>query len=484
MQYLFIFFLVSLLNACQVDPEFWYNSNKQELKTELTKWQDEYDKQKKIFNIDLNQNSIFWLIVPHAGYKYVGPILTQAYVPFYNLDLDKIIILSPLHQASNKIFAPDCKNIQTVLGKLKTSTIPGFKITKLPKEHAFSNQLPFLFKLQRSIRKNPIVYPVFIGNSSEEDLNYNLDQLQKFITPKTLIIVSSDLTHLGKRFKFTPNISQTILDNNILKSISNLDINEFEKSLDDAGHTVCGEKPLNFLIKLLKKLPILELRSKTLVYDNSKNIFPSHDQNDDSSVGYGVIFGSGQLLYLTNKQKINILEYTKSYFKILLKSKSITDLAVSKNMNFTNNLPNPYGLFVTIKNKKNNHELRGCLGLLKSNDKNFLQQLNSRIKALAEHQDTRFKKISLEEYSDLTFEISILMNPEKTDFNLFDINDGLILNHLKDGFKYNSIYIPGVIIDAKWDKLKAFEQLSLKAGLSTDDWKKANFQSIKSMIIK
>ena len=69
-------------------------------------------------------------------------------------------------------------------------------------------------------------------------------------------------------------------------------------------------------------------------------------------------------------------------------------------------------------------------------------------------------------------------------FNLFDINDGLILNHLKDGLKYNSIYIPGVIIDAKWDKLKAFEELSLKAGLSINDWKKANFQSIKSIIIK
>ena len=90
------------------------------------------------------------------------------------------------------------------------------------------------------------------------------------------------------------------------------------------------------MIKLLKKLPILEIRSKTLFYDNSKNILPNLDQNDDSSVGYGVIFGSGQLLYLTNKQKINILEYTKSYFKILLKSKSITDLAVSKNMNFIN----------------------------------------------------------------------------------------------------------------------------------------------------
>jgi uncharacterized protein (TIGR00296 family) len=139
-------------------------------------------------------------------------------------------------------------------------------------------------------------------------------------------------------------------------------------------------------------------------------------------------------------------------------------------------LPNPYGVFVTIKN---NGQLRGCLGFLDAYDKNFSTQLVSRIKALAQGQDTRFSQIKLSEFPDLHFDVSVLMSPQETSLAHFDLDDGIILTHKKG----TAIYIPGVVREQGWDAKAAFESLAEKAGLTKDSWQESKLESIKSVII-
>ena len=456
--------LFILISTCEIKPDFWYSAQKNELEAQLTAWQKQSEAQ--VAKINSTANSLNWLILPHAGYKYVGNLLTQGYLPYYGASIDKIIFLAPLHSSRTEIFAPECNEIKTVLGSLKVGKIKNFKLEKLPQEHSFGNHLPFLFKLQNSIKNKPLVYPIFVGNYSK----LNLAELAKFITPKTLIIVSTDLSHIGERFDFSPSEKQEKLDRDILKAIEKLHLSELEQAYDAAGKTVCGIRPLKLLIELLNNLPLLNIELKNIIYDNSQNI--TGEIPADSSVGYGVVSGQAQLWQLPEQEKVKILNFTKNYFKYLLDPST----SKPKLKTVADKLPNPYGVFVTIKN---NGQLRGCLGLLDAYDKNFSTQLISRIKALAEGQDNRFSQIKLAELPDLHFDVSVLMSPQTTSLVYFDLQDGVILTHPKG----RAIYIPGVIEEQGWDAVTAFESLAEKAGLKKDSWQESKLESIKSVVI-
>jgi AmmeMemoRadiSam system protein B/uncharacterized protein (TIGR00296 family) len=456
--------LFVLINCCEIPPNFWYAPKKNELEAQLLTWEKKYKQQ--LSRNNLSANSLNWLILPHAGYKYVGDLLTQGYLPFYGTSIDKIIFLAPLHAGERDIYVPKCTEIKTVLGSLKVGNMPNFQAKKLPQEHAFGNHLPFLFKLQNSIKNKPLVYPLFVGNYNQA----TLADLAKFITPKTLIIVSTDLSHIGERFNFTPGEKQEKLDQDILKAIEKLNLSELEQAYQAAGRTVCGIKPLKLLIELLNNLPLIKIESQDIIYDNSTNI--TGETLTDSAVGYGVVSGQAQLWRLPEHEKSKILNFTKKYFNYLL------DPTLPKPLlkTMADKLPNPYGVFVTIKNKG---QLRGCLGFLDAYDKNFSTQLVSRIKALAEGQDTRFSQIKLSEFPDLHFDVSVLMSPQETSLAYFDLNDGIILTHEKG----RAIYIPGVVREQGWDAKTAFESLAEKAGLPNDSWQDSKLESIKSVVI-
>jgi AmmeMemoRadiSam system protein B len=456
--------LCILIRCCEIPPVFWYSDQKNELAAQLSTWQKKYEKQ--ITKNNLAANSLGWLILPHAGYQYVGDLLTQGYLPYYSTAIDKIVFLAPLHSGITEIYSPECNEIKTVLGSLKVGKIKNFALKKLPQEHAFGNHLPFLFNLQNSIKNKPLVYPLFVGNYNQA----NLAELSKFITPKTLIIVSTDLSHIGERFNFTPAEKQEKLDQDILKAIEKLNLSDLQEAYEAAGQTVFGIRPLKLLVELLNNLPLINIELKNIIYDNSQNI--AHDKFADSSVGYGVVSGQAQLWLLPEQDKAAILNFTKKYFKHLLNPAEPKPIFKT----IADNLPNPYGVFVTIKNKG---QLRGCLGFLNAYDKNFSTQLISRIKALADGQDMRFARIKLAEFPDLHFDVSVLMSPQATSLADFDLDDGIILTHEKG----NAIYIPGVVREQGWDATAAFESLAEKAGLTKDSWQESKLESIKSVVI-
>jgi AmmeMemoRadiSam system protein B len=73
--------LFILINCCEIPPNFWYSAQKNELRAQLLTWEKKYKQQ--LSRNNLSANSLNWLILPHAGYKYVGDLLTQGYLPFY-----------------------------------------------------------------------------------------------------------------------------------------------------------------------------------------------------------------------------------------------------------------------------------------------------------------------------------------------------------------------------------------------------------------
>lgn len=122
-----------------------------------------------------------------------------------------------------------------------------------------------------------------------------------------------------------------------------------------------------------------------------------------------------------------------------------------------------------------NNELRGCIGSLESYQELWKDVIDNSINAA--FNDPRFNPLDKNELKNVNIEISILSVAKKLNFKTpedllkkIDMKMGLIL---KKGF-YSSTFLPQV-----WEqipeKINFLEHLSLKAGLTKDDWKSSNF---------
>jgi AmmeMemoRadiSam system protein A len=125
--------------------------------------------------------------------------------------------------------------------------------------------------------------------------------------------------------------------------------------------------------------------------------------------------------------------------------------------------------FVTITI---NSELRGCIGSLEAHQELYRDVIDNAFNAA--FNDPRFKPLDKSELSKIKIEISVLSEPKKLGigedvFNKIDNKMGLILR--KDF--YTSTFLPQVWEQIP-DKKEFLEQLSRKAGMGREDWKRAN----------
>ncbi|MCH3917225.1 MAG: AmmeMemoRadiSam system protein A [Spirochaetia bacterium] len=125
------------------------------------------------------------------------------------------------------------------------------------------------------------------------------------------------------------------------------------------------------------------------------------------------------------------------------------------------------GAFVTLNEGK---DLRGCIGYIIG-----IKPLYKQIPMLAVEAafaDPRFPPVRKEEYSLLSFEISILSVPrtiaELDEFVLH--RDGIILTV----GSYRAVFLPQVADETGWSKQEMLDALSRKAGLPADAWKSRN----------
>lgn len=132
----------------------------------------------------------------------------------------------------------------------------------------------------------------------------------------------------------------------------------------------------------------------------------------------------------------------------------------------------PSGAFVTI-NRYPSGELRGCIGYPEP-----VFPLGTAIIEAARSacHDPRFCPLSFKEAKECVFEVTILTPPEIIDYttpedliNKIEIGrDGLIMSHRGR----RGLLLPQVPTERGWDTVTYLEQLSMKAGLPADIWKK------------
>jgi len=233
------------------------------------------------------------VLVPHAGYEFSGPCAAWAYKEIAESKFPKtFIILAPDHNGLHFDFATVTEDFETMLGvvKIDKEFIDKLLETKLVKktnalqEHSLEVQLPFLQLSNKDEMNNIKIVPIICPTDSNiKELAEEITKISKDI----VVIISSDFTHYGTRFGFTPfkfNIKQSIsdLDKGAIKHILNYDSDSFLKYINKTKATICGKYPIALGLEILKQLE--SKNSEVLCYYDSTKIIP-----DDSQVSYAAI---------------------------------------------------------------------------------------------------------------------------------------------------------------------------------------------------
>ena len=160
---------------------------------------------------------------------------------------------------------------------------------------------------------------------------------------------------------------------------------------------------------------------------------------------------------LSKKQQKELLNIAKTTVEKFVSEGKVADFKITDER-----LMKPEGVFVTI-NK--NGELRGCIGLIVSTGKPLWK--NVRDMAIAATEDNRFAPVSVAELPDLTYEISVLSQPQEIK-NWQEIKlgeHGVIVSRGRN----KGVFLPQVAAETGWDLEEFLSQLCYqKAGLPPD----------------
>lgn len=182
------------------------------------------------------------LIVPHAGYIYSGSTAATAYARLL-VDpdqIERVLLLGPAHRvylAGMAIPSVDC--FATPLGQVRLDRagldalleLPGVEVNDEAhrEEHSLEVQLPFL----QTVLPDFSLLPVVVGGAGPDRVAALIDAVAA--TPKTLVVISSDLSH------FHEYRSAQALDARTCARI-------LARDSDLNGEEACGARAINGLM--------------------------------------------------------------------------------------------------------------------------------------------------------------------------------------------------------------------------------------------
>jgi AmmeMemoRadiSam system protein B/AmmeMemoRadiSam system protein A len=429
------------------------------------------------FAMDTDSDAIRAVIVPHAGYMYSGKVAAAV----YNLladkkNVDRIIILGPSHEIPFAgIAVPNFIQYRTPLGTLVVdlNTITSLKRNRIvvsgdqyfKPEHSIELQLPFI---QRAIPRAHIV-PIVVGSLSDAQITDVAALLKDFITPKTLVIISSDFTHYGSNFNYVPftdnvllNIDQ--LDSAVLHPIQHQKRTGFEKVIGQTHDTVCGYNPICILLELIKQQAFGTVTTRLVAHDSSYTV-----TNDPRSiVTYASLIVTTELHNdkLNTQEQRELLTYARATLQESFKQ-TVAPALIKPIM--TPLLEKPHGAFTTIwkLDKGLDRELRGCMGQVVTT-KPLYEIVAEKILDSAYH-DPRFQPVRQSELKNLQIQISVLQDPKpvKSYKDIVLHKHGIILTN-EDR---SALFLPTVPREFGFSLIQTLQELSVKAGLPRNAWK-------------
>ncbi|MCJ7755927.1 MAG: AmmeMemoRadiSam system protein B, partial [Thermoanaerobaculales bacterium] len=207
------------------------------------------------------------LVVPHAGYAFSGEVAGKAFAALETKGLRRVIILGPSHHRAFSGGALPAKGIDgfdTPLGEVRVDKEAVESLREKPDfggpsaahgpEHSLEVELPFL----QVIAPNAEIIPILVGNETDSEIARRMAKaLAPLLDEGTAVIVSSDFTHHGDRYRWTP-FSEPDLGTKLLHlgqvtagRLAAMDPDGFTYQVEVSGDTVCGVRPAMVLVELL-----------------------------------------------------------------------------------------------------------------------------------------------------------------------------------------------------------------------------------------
>lgn len=438
------------------------------------------------------------LVLPHAGYRYSGPVAARAVKRAQGMAFKRVIVLGPAHRSGGYrgLSILDVSAYQTPLGeipldqeaitRLRADPLVRSRPSLHAREHSIEMELPLL---QRTLAPGWRLVPILVGRiSDEQTFHHAADLIRPLLDAQTLVVVSSDFTHYGPRFGYLPfpHDAQTgrhleELDLGAFRHIAQKDPHGFWEYHERTGITACGFGPLMILLDLLPE----DARVERVEYTTSGAL--TGDFENSVSYVAAVVTDAHALGESTAADPPPDPEGTLSpehseqglpeaHLKWLLGlARRSVQAAVSGSPDaeralkeYTTLVPEPLGrngaAFVTLRE---DGRLRGCIGNTLAREPLYLSVAhNARFAAL---RDPRFNPVETKELDKLDLEISILSAPRPVD-SYRDIllgRDGVILR--KDG--HIAVFLPQVAGEQGWDLEETLTHLSRKADLPSDAWR-------------
>lgn len=409
------------------------------------------------------------LISPHAGYPFSGVIAATGYKTLRNSGIKNVIIIGPSHQVPFTGMAVFESGVWlTPLGEVKINERLAKKMVDSSpifisdskvhfNEHSIEVQIPFLQYILDDFELVPIMMGIQdepIAVTASEALARVLKYEDNFI-----LIASSDLYHGYSVEECEKYDAYTV--GLILKG----DEREIIREANSGRAMACGAGPVATVIGTLKRL--FPVNIQLLAYTNSSRVTGSFS---GYVVGYASIAVSKieeEDDYLTREEKEYLIQIAKEAVYNAIRGKSYSPPPPP-----TDKLAKPSGVFVTLKL---NGMLRGCIGYVLPVKPLYIA--TAQVAADAAVNDPRFPPVSVREFDDLEFEISVLTPLEKVE-NIEEIEVGKHGLLIRSGY-YQGVLLPQVPVEYGWDRYEFLDNTCLKSGLSRGCWKEPGVEIYK-----
>lgn len=232
------------------------------------------------------------LISPHAGLEYSGKVAAWGFKQIEGMDIERVILLGVSHSQyfhHAAVYPPGCW--VTPLGKVLVTEaavgemIDGEMIIPDPAVHDHEHTLEMQLIYLQKILKDFEIVPILVSNVSMDLCNELATKMKNASDGKTIIVVSSDLSHY-------PSYELAVkADEATICAIENGNTGRFQQTVtglegryDEMLETAaCGQAAISVAIKTAELSGGLNI--KKISYKNSGDV----TGDKTKVVGYGAI---------------------------------------------------------------------------------------------------------------------------------------------------------------------------------------------------
>ncbi len=432
------------------------------------------------------------LLSPHAGYRYSGAVAAHGYKALHGKKYKRVIIIGVSHGYTFADFLalPDATHYATPLGEIPldqkaiNTLLNHTSFRRLPqpwlREHSIDIQLPFL---QVMLGEFSLI-PLLARELSDQARQQAAAVLRSIIDPQTLVVASTDFTHYGEDYDFTPfpvaeaEEKLRALDLGAFAAVEKKDAIAFLEYCEKTGATVCGRTPVALLLEMLPA----EAKAHLLKYDTSGRMTNDYERSVSYiSAAFVGAWRKGEPVTakpsptLAAADKMRLLALARATISHYLKNQRAPepkDLGIE----ISPAMAEIGAAFVTLTK---GGDLRGCIGEIFATQPLYKSVIANAINAALN--DPRFPPVTAEELPALHIEISALTEPKEVP-SYRDIiigKHGIVLR--KAG--RSAVYLPQVAPEQGWDLETTLSHLARKAGLPADSWKEgASFLVFEAIV--